>query len=50
MKPNEFLAYLWDRPQTKALAQSLAMVLVERGRLDLVPIPVNTSTPKRVAS
>jgi hypothetical protein len=49
MNPNEFLQYLWDSPQTKALAESLAMVLVGRGRLDLVRIPVETSAPKRLA-
>ena len=30
MKPNAFFEYLWDRPQTKAVAEALAMVLVER--------------------
>jgi hypothetical protein len=38
MKPTESLDYLWARPQTTALAQSLAVVFVERGQLDLVPV------------
>ena len=50
MKPNEFLEYLWARPQTNALAQALAMVFVERGRFYLVPAPVRTSAPRRAAT
>ncbi len=49
MKPNEFLEYLWARRQTNALAQSLAMTYVERGRFDLVSFLVKTSARKRVA-
>jgi hypothetical protein len=49
MKPNEFLEYLWARPQTNALAQSLAITLVERGRFDLVPMPIKVTAPVRVA-
>jgi hypothetical protein len=50
MKPNEFLEYLWDRPQTNALARALAQVFVERGRFDLIPVPVRTSEHKPVTS
>jgi hypothetical protein len=49
MNPNEFLEYLWARPQTNALAQSLAMAYVEHGRFDLVSFPVKTSAPERAA-
>ena len=39
MKLQDFLEYLWARPATSELAQSLATVYVERGRFDLVPVP-----------
>ena len=50
MKLQDFLEYLWTRPATSELAQSLATVFVERGRFDLVPVRVSTSAPRRVAS
>ena len=50
MKLQDFLEYLWARPATSELAQSLAMVFVERGRFDLVPVPVRAPTQRRVAS
>jgi hypothetical protein len=49
MNLNEFLEYLRSRSATSDLAESLAQVLVRRGRLDLVPIPVRESARRRIA-
>jgi hypothetical protein len=45
-----FLEYLHEHSSTHALAQQLAGVLFLRGRADLVPVPITTSSARRVAS
>ena len=50
MKTTQLLEYLHEHPGTRILAGELAGVLALRGRVDLVPITVQISYSRRIAS